>query len=187
MTNTSYYIVRYISQGKQSSGGHVTFAEIIIPWIDKFSLNRLIKLSHLINFCRKLKDGHQLALVFILGQNTTNLPAGKTNSIKRLIPGSWREKYQLLMGDNWDRNVLPSFRTPTQKTISIHLFNLIAVDRITPEEPENSALHDISDIDISTYIPSVNEQYILVEELTYENKTQEVIQLLKKLTENMYP
>ena len=90
------------------------------------------------------------------------------------------------MGDNWDRNILPSFRTSTQKTISIHLFNLIAVDRITPEEPENSALHDISDIDISTYIPSVNEQYILLEELTCENMTQEVIQLLKKLTENMY-
>ena len=64
-------------------------------------------------------------------------------------------------------NILPSFRTSTQKTILIHLFNLIAGDRITPEEPENSPVLDISDIDISTYIPSVNEQYIILEELTF--------------------
>ena len=93
------------------------------------------------------------------------------------------------MGDNWDRNILPSFRTSTQKTISIHLFNLIAVDRITPEEPENSALHDISDIDISTYIPSVNAQYILLEEMSFIFTTSAITNLsqFEKLFKGVYP
>ena len=108
------------------------------------------------------------------------------------LKDSWAtggKKYQLI-GDNWDRNILPSFRTSTQKTTSIHLFNLIAVvDRITPEEPENSAVLDISDIDISTYIPSVNEQDILLEELTFIFATSVITNLsqFEKLFKGVYP
>jgi len=56
-----------------------------------------------------------------------------------------------LIGDNWDKNILPSFRTSQQNTLSIHLFNLIAViDRITPQPAKNLVVLDISDINIST-------------------------------------
>ena len=39
-------------------------------------------------------------------------------------------KYQLV-GDNWDKNILPSYRTSDRKTQSLHLFNVIGVvDRV---------------------------------------------------------
>lgn len=38
--------------------------------------------------------------------------------------------YQLI-GDNWDKNILPSYRTLDKGTLSLHLFNVIAVqDRV---------------------------------------------------------
>lgn len=38
--------------------------------------------------------------------------------------------YQLI-GDNWDKNILPSYRTSDKGTLSLHLFNVIAVqDRV---------------------------------------------------------
>lgn len=85
-----------------------------------------------------------------------------------LLRNSWSEggttKFQLI-GDNWDKNILPSFRTSQQKTLSIHLFNLVAViDRITPQPATNLAVLDISDINISTYLPSIEEQEKLMKE-----------------------
>ncbi|VDI37140.1 Hypothetical predicted protein [Mytilus galloprovincialis] len=155
------------------------------------------------------------------------------------LRNAWSEgglkKYQLI-GDNWDKNILPSFRTSLQKTLSLHLFNLIAVvDRITPNPAQNITVLDISEIDISTYLPSISEQEQLMTELTFifatsvisniphleqslksiypkhfehkysffsgiktvqyplglfkcnENKTQELIRLLKQLTEKYVP
>lgn len=34
--------------------------------------------------------------------------------------------YQLIE-DNWDKNILPSYRTSYKGTLSLHLFNVIAV------------------------------------------------------------
>lgn len=34
--------------------------------------------------------------------------------------------YQLI-GDNWDTNILPSYSTSDKGTLSLHLFNVIAV------------------------------------------------------------
>ena len=53
------------------------------------------------------------------------------------IKKTWSEggtiKYQLI-GDNWDKNIIPTYRTSQDKTISLHLFNMIVVhDRIIPE------------------------------------------------------
>lgn len=47
------------------------------------------------------------------------------------IKKNWSEggelKYQLI-GDNWDKNIIPTYRTSQSKTISLHLFNVIAGD-----------------------------------------------------------
>lgn len=38
-----------------------------------------------------------------------------------------------LIGDIWDKNIVPSYRTSQSKTLSLHLFHIIAViDRIIP-------------------------------------------------------
>ncbi|CAC5375422.1 unnamed protein product [Mytilus coruscus] len=43
-------------------------------------------------------------------------------------------KFQLV-GDNWDKNILPAFRTSQQKTHSLHLFNVVAVvDWVIPTQ-----------------------------------------------------
>lgn len=74
------------------------------------------------------------------------------------------KKYQLI-GDNWDKDVLPSYRTSDRKTESLHLFNVYAiVDRVTPalqlEEIESA-------FDVHHYIPSVREQEVLMKELVF--------------------
>ncbi|XP_033759941.1 uncharacterized protein LOC117342076 [Pecten maximus] len=77
------------------------------------------------------------------------------------------KKYQLV-GDNWDKNIVPSFRTSQQKTISLHLFNIIGVlDRIQPAVVNDSQVQDISDCDATDFIPSVEDQKLLCEELTF--------------------
>lgn len=76
-------------------------------------------------------------------------------------------KYQLV-GDNWDKNILPSYRTSEQKTKSIHLFNVIAVvDRLNPKKSTCNTTSIKDHIEIADYIPSVAEQEILLEELTF--------------------
>lgn len=46
------------------------------------------------------------------------------------IRDSWAEsghtKFQTI-GDNWDKNILPSYRTSDRKTLSLHLFNMYAI------------------------------------------------------------
>lgn len=40
--------------------------------------------------------------------------------------------YQII-GDNWDKDILPSYRTSDRKTLSLHLFNMYAIlDRVVP-------------------------------------------------------
>lgn len=83
---------------------------------------------------------------------------------------SWADsgnvKYQLV-GDNWDKNILPSYRTSERGTLSLHLFNVIAVqDRVPPL----SDLHRIEERDakqICDFIPSVAEQKQLMRELVF--------------------
>lgn len=98
-------------------------------------------------------------------------------------------KYQLI-GDNWDKNILPSFRTSAQKTLSIHLFNLIAVvDRIPPSVSENPTVLNISEIDISTYVPSEQDQECLMKELIFIFATSLISNIpeLEKAFKGVYP
>ncbi len=76
-------------------------------------------------------------------------------------------KFQL-KGDNWDKNILPSFRTSDRKTVSLHLFNMYAlVDRVLPQSVSHeSTVTNYSDIDILRFIPSFQEQEQLLQELT---------------------
>ena len=79
------------------------------------------------------------------------------------------EKFQLA-GDNWDKNILPSYRTSQQKTISLHLFTVIGVvDRISPPRLDEEIVNliPVTELDIDTFIPSLSEQNILTNELTF--------------------
>lgn len=78
------------------------------------------------------------------------------------------KKYQLI-GDNWDRNIIPSYRTSQDKTLSLHLFQVIGVvDRV---DSLNCAfdpqLLDILELTPVDFIPSVADQDILLHELTF--------------------
>ncbi|XP_061188750.1 uncharacterized protein LOC133196920 [Saccostrea echinata] len=108
---------------------------------------------------------------------------------------SWEEgqenttKYQLI-GDNWDKKILPSYRTSQNQTQSIHLFNvLIAVDRVqipvvTPERDLEYA-----DISFEKFVPSLEEQEKLKEELVFITATSVIrnIPHLSKLLDKIYP
>ena len=75
-----------------------------------------------------------------------------------------RRKYQLV-GDNWDKDILPSYRTSDRKTESLHLFNVYAiVDRKIPETVGNCRQNDFSELH---YIPSLDEQRILLKECAF--------------------
>lgn len=82
---------------------------------------------------------------------------------------SWTDggivKYQLV-GDNWDKNILPSYRTSDRGTLSLHLFNIIVVqDRVPflPALPREE--RDLSKA--CEFLPSVDEQKQLMKELTF--------------------
>ncbi|VDI19247.1 Hypothetical predicted protein [Mytilus galloprovincialis] len=66
----------------------------------------------------------------------------------------WKEgvgvKYQMI-GDNWDKNILPSYRTSQDKTLSLHLFQVIAV--VDGNVPENKPVVDSSGIKTKQYVP----------------------------------
>ncbi|XP_061170260.1 uncharacterized protein LOC133179545 [Saccostrea echinata] len=108
---------------------------------------------------------------------------------------SWEEgqenttKYQLI-GDNWDKKILPSYRTSQNQTQSIHLFNaLIAVERVqipvvTPERDLEYA-----DISFEKFVPSLEEQEKLNEELVFITATSVIrnIPHLSKLLDKIYP
>ncbi|XP_061166246.1 uncharacterized protein LOC133175139 [Saccostrea echinata] len=79
-------------------------------------------------------------------------------------------KYQLV-GDNWDKNIIPAFRTSQQKTLSLHLFNIVVVvDRIIPTcAPMGNGEDQETDtsIDKEKFIPSIEEQGMLMDELIF--------------------
>ncbi|XP_069109674.1 uncharacterized protein [Argopecten irradians] len=76
-----------------------------------------------------------------------------------------RNKYQLV-GDNWDKNIVPSFRTSQQKTISLHLFNtIVVVDRVIPAERQSEDTD--TKIEVEKFVPSVEEQSLLMDELIF--------------------
>ncbi|OWF47690.1 hypothetical protein KP79_PYT01282 [Mizuhopecten yessoensis] len=97
-------------------------------------------------------------------------------------------KYQLV-GDNWDKNILPSFRTSQQQTISLHLFNLIAVvDRVKvlPVPSNPLPFHDIK---LDQFLPSPKEQELLKAELVFIVATSVIANIpqLTCLLQNIYP
>ncbi|KAK3095093.1 hypothetical protein FSP39_010192 [Pinctada imbricata] len=94
-------------------------------------------------------------------------------------------KYQLV-GDNWDMDILPSYRTTDRRTQSLHLFQIYAiVDRYTPTNPIKSCGFD----DNVRYIPSISEQKILLNELTFLFATSIIrnIPQIAQHLQNVYP
>ncbi|WAQ95109.1 hypothetical protein MAR_007580, partial [Mya arenaria] len=82
-------------------------------------------------------------------------------SMKQNLENGGDQKYQLV-GDNWDKDILPSYRTMDRKTESLHLFN--------------RPFHVIN------YIPSVDEQKDLLKELVFLVATS-VIQNIPQLSD----
>lgn len=67
-------------------------------------------------------------------------------------------KYQLV-GDNWDKNIIPSYRTTQNKTTSLHLFNIIAVvDRIIPVTSTSESGDSVHILTPVNFLPSITEQ-----------------------------
>lgn len=76
-------------------------------------------------------------------------------------------KYQLI-GDNWDKNILPSFRTSDRKTVSLHLFNIYAiVDRVVPKIFPTEIFTPQVNLDATQFLPSEVEQKQLMKELCF--------------------
>ncbi|XP_056014422.1 uncharacterized protein LOC125649436 [Ostrea edulis] len=99
-------------------------------------------------------------------------------------------KYQLV-GDNWDKNILPAFRTSQQKTLSLHLFNVVVVvDRIIPTARGVENSDELkTDIKLETFIPSIEEQTILMDELVFHFATSVIkgVPQMKAEFANIYP
>ncbi|XP_033755665.1 uncharacterized protein LOC117338420 [Pecten maximus] len=94
-------------------------------------------------------------------------------------------KYQLV-GDNWDKDILPSYRTTDRKTQSLHLFQMYAiVDRFSPTSPVGSNGFENNLV----YIPSVQEQKQLLNELTFIFATAIIRNIpdVSKYLDNTYP
>lgn len=73
--------------------------------------------------------------------------------------------YQII-GDNWYKDILPSYRTSDRKTLSLHLFNMYAIlDRVV-FPPENYECQT-DNIEPAKSIPSVSEQEQLMQELCF--------------------
>jgi hypothetical protein len=108
------------------------------------------------------------------------------------IRDSWASggkiKYQLI-GDNWDKNILPSYRTSDRKTLSLHLFHVYAiVDRVIPNAQSGSSCHD-EEIEMSSFLPSVQDQEKLMKELVflYSTSVIENHPQLQKYFGSIYP
>lgn len=72
--------------------------------------------------------------------------------------------YQII-GDNWDKDILPSYRTSDRKTLSLHLFNMYAILGRVVFPPEN--YEGQTNIEPAKFIPSVSEQEQLMQELCF--------------------
>lgn len=110
--------------------------------------------------------------------------------IKEAWANGGETKYQLV-GDNWDKNILPSYRTTERGTLSLHLFNVYAVvDRVIPtSKSPDVGVHTQVDLSLLTFIPSIDEQDILLKELTFQFASS-VIEHHPKLKQNfqhIYP
>ena len=84
--------------------------------------------------------------------------------------GTCTTEYQMI-GDNWDKNILPPYRTPNKKKPEyIHLFNIYAiVDRVRPQVSDHFYQNTLINgaLDISLFIPSVTVQQQLMKEHFY--------------------
>lgn len=73
--------------------------------------------------------------------------------------------YQLI-GDNWDTNILPSYSTSDKGTLSLHLFNVIAVqDRVPILDKHIRETKDLSKA--CSFLPSIPEQEQLMEKTDF--------------------
>lgn len=75
-----------------------------------------------------------------------------------------------VVGDNWDRNIVPSYHTTQQKTVSVHLFTVIGViDRVVPQQVLDDYMYilDVDDFDATDFIPNTGEQELLANELSF--------------------
>lgn len=95
--------------------------------------------------------------------------------------------YQII-GDNWDKDILPSYRTSDRKTLSLHLFNMYAIlDRVVfpPENYEGQT----DNIEPAKFIPSVSEQEQLMQELCFVISTSiiENHPRMNELLKRVYP
>ena len=87
--------------------------------------------------------------------------------VKRNWTAGGHKTYQLI-GDNWDKNIVPSYRTSQQKTQSIHLFQVIGViDRIVFEKNDRTPSRDVESISAVDFVPSVDDTELLRDELTF--------------------
>lgn len=109
--------------------------------------------------------------------------------IKREWECGGKTKYQLV-GDNWDKNILPSYRTSQQTTESVHLFNVLGVvDRINPVTIDPSDPLPGEMMPCTLFIPSLEEQGLLLMELTFIVATSLIrnISSLEKEFGKLYP
>lgn len=98
-------------------------------------------------------------------------------------------KYQLVW-ENWDRNIIPSYRTSQDKTLSQHLFQVIGVlDRLICPEDRDSQLTDILDLNPVDFISSKENKDILLSELTFLVASSVIayIDQMNEIFESVYP
>ncbi|XP_052811007.1 uncharacterized protein LOC128238795 [Mya arenaria] len=97
--------------------------------------------------------------------------------------------YQLV-GDNWDKNIVPSYRTSKNSTQSIHLFNVIGViDRIVIKKEEGTPVRTVDSMTAVDFIPSEGDIDSLQKELTFL-VARSVIQNIKQMEDlfgKIYP
>lgn len=84
-----------------------------------------------------------------------------------------------------------TFRTSQQKTLSLHLFNVVVVvDRIIPTARGVENSDELkTDIKLETFIPSIEEQTILMDELVFHFATSVIkgVPQMKAEFANIYP
>lgn len=89
------------------------------------------------------------------------------NSIRDSLTEGGQTKFQII-GDNWDKIILTSYRTSDRKTLSLHLFNMYAiVDLVVPASSTDSLTENRPELDNLKFIPSTQEQELLLEEMTF--------------------
>lgn len=105
--------------------------------------------------------------------------------MKEAWEGGGDSKFQLV-GDNWDKNILPSYRTVKDKTKSLHLFQLIAVPDRMKAGDSNEPSKKLSPVD---FIPSEIEQKQFREELAFHIGTSIIrhVEPMTKVFDPVFP